>query len=578
MMSRFIGHAACPSCSSGDALSIYDNEDDTKSAHCFSCNHNIRNYGNEDVKPRFKKMTKTFLTLQEVSALPYADKKDRKINDETVKKFEIKATTNTTTGQQDAHFYPYYIKGALSGYKSRVLPKDFTAIGAVGNIKGCDLFGQNLCTPGGFRLVITEGEEDCLAVYRMLDAYNKHKGTDFKPNVVSLCNGASGASGEIDKAMQFVSSFKEVLICFDQDKAGKQALSNVAGLLELEKFKVIEFSEKDASDMLMKGKQQEFISSYFNAKKWCPGSIVNMSDTEELLLEQDKEEITPYPKQWSLMNSMLYGLKTGDLDVWTSGTGSGKSQIFKEMIYHDLKASNNKIGCIALEESLKTTNSLLVGLELNKRIHLPDVRATVSDESIREAFKGLDTKRIEFYDQKKEMNDLDLLAQVRYMAAGLGCKHIYLDHISLIIAGSARKGDERQRIDELMTRLKIMAKELNIWIGIIVHLSKPAKGQLPFELGFIPNVDDLRGSGTLKTSADNIICIQRNGNHAIEFMRDVFRLHVIKNRLSGTRGSADFFKFDKITGRINVISPPEYDIIEKKNKKKDSYNDNDGEF
>ena len=36
-------------------------------------------------------------------------------------------------------YYPCFINGELSGFKVRILPKDFTTIGKVG--KDCELFG-----------------------------------------------------------------------------------------------------------------------------------------------------------------------------------------------------------------------------------------------------------------------------------------------------------------------------------------------------------------------------------------------------------------------------------------------------
>jgi twinkle protein len=569
-MSKFIRHTNCPKCNSSDALALYKTDDDRTTGKCFSCEHFIYNYDKIDT-PRINRMSNYIprLTLYDIQQLPYADKKDRKIDDETVKAFGIRATTNTSTGLQDANFYPYYIKGQLSGYKSRVLPKDFTSIGSIGNIKGCDLFGQSLCQAGGYKILIVEGEEDCLAAYRMLNAYSKHKGTNHKPNVVSLSNGASGAASEIERALPFLNTFKEIIICFDNDKAGKKALADVSALFPGDKFKVMKFSEKDCSDMLVKGKQQEFISAFFNAEKWVPGGIHNIASLRDVMLDRTKEPMTPYPNGWDIFQKMTYGRRFGEVDVFTSGTGSGKSQVFKELMYYDIINTNLTIGCVALEEKVKHTNMLLTGLHLNKRIHLPDTQVT-DDEIIKAWDELAKNDRVHFFDKGKELSDMNLLAQIRYMAAGLGCQHIYLDHLNMIVSETATSGDERKRLDETIIKIKNLAIELNVWIGVIVHLRKTDNNGLPYELGAIANVDALKGSSSLKQDVDNVYAIQRNGNHSIEFMRNVLRLHVIKNRFSGSRGAADFLRFDEITGRITPISKPEYEIIERKNRNQDT--------
>jgi hypothetical protein len=37
----------------------------------------------------------------------------------------IKVSMNSTTGEVDTHYFPYYIKKELAGYKVRRLPKQF---------------------------------------------------------------------------------------------------------------------------------------------------------------------------------------------------------------------------------------------------------------------------------------------------------------------------------------------------------------------------------------------------------------------------------------------------------------------
>jgi twinkle protein len=70
------------------------------------------------------------------------------------------------------------------------------------------------------------------------------------------------------------------------------------------------------------------------------------------------------------LNHYTYGMKLGALDVFTSGTGCGKTQIFRELIFHLLKSTDANIGIISLEESVKDTIDGLAGLYLEKRIHL----------------------------------------------------------------------------------------------------------------------------------------------------------------------------------------------------------------
>ena len=65
-------------------------------------------------------------------------------------------------------------------------------------------------------------------------------------------------------------------------------------------------------------------------------------------------------------------------------------------------------------------------------------------------------------------SDIDtLLSKLRYLAVGLGCKAIVLDHISIVVSGldESEGESERKVIDKLMTRLRSLIEETGILVG-----------------------------------------------------------------------------------------------------------------
>ena len=50
------------------------------------------------------------------------------------------------------------------------------------------------------------------------------------------------------------------------------------------------------------------------------------------------------------MTEALLGQRPGEITLWTSGTGSGKTTILKEFIFHHL-SQGRSVGAIMLEES-----------------------------------------------------------------------------------------------------------------------------------------------------------------------------------------------------------------------------------
>lgn len=568
MSNKFLRHEACPKCGSSDARSVYERDNGKEQFYCFSCQDTSYQKSDEvEDKPYSRKPMKNFISLYDVSNFPYADGAKRGIRPEVIKKFDTRASVNQASGLQDAFFYRYNIEGELSGYKVRVLPKDFTSIGTVGNIKGTEMFGQNICRKGGVKLLITEGEEDAQAAYQMLLDYALSKGKDLTPNVVSLVNGVSGAANDFERNWEFIDSFKEIILCFDQDKAGKEGVNKISSLITNGKFKIMTLPKKDPSAILKAGLEKEFISSFFGAKLYRPDGIVSIQDLYDKLKDEPEYDGTYYPSEWVNMNRMTFGRRLGDYDMFTAGTGCGKTQLFREMIYHDIISTTFKIGVLSLEENIKETFDGITGLHINKRTHLPSVKKDLTHEEKAKIYNDLvKTNRVEFYEHKGQADDRTIFAQIRHMAVFQDCKHIYLDHLGMLL-GRLSAGSLNERADELMIGLRNIAQELNIWIGGAAHLRKTSNDGVSFERGGLPSPDDLKGSGALKQVPNTVFVIQRNGLHSDETMRDVLCIHIIKSRFVGKMGETDFFRFDHETGRISVISRPSQPILEPKKKK-----------
>ena len=80
------------------------------------------------------------------------------------------------------------------------------------------MFGQHLFEHGGKRLVITEGEIDAMTVFQVNNGWP----------VVSLPNGVQSAERSVKDNLEFISSYKEVILMFDMDDAGQKAAKKVA--------------------------------------------------------------------------------------------------------------------------------------------------------------------------------------------------------------------------------------------------------------------------------------------------------------------------------------------------------------
>ena len=214
---------------------------------------------------------------------------DRRLSAKTVSKYQV-TVDYAPDGTIARHYYPYYDvdTGELVAAKSRLVKnKDFLSSGNMTNV---GLFGQKQCRGKGKYVTITEGELDAMSVYEMFGQ---------KYDVVSLRSGASSAAKEIKQNLEWLEGYENVVVCFDQDKPGEIALEQIKDLFSPNKLKICTLPLKDASEMLMANRVQEFTQAWWDAKVYRPDGIIAGADTWEALVNKKTSEEHTVPVGWA---------------------------------------------------------------------------------------------------------------------------------------------------------------------------------------------------------------------------------------------------------------------------------------
>jgi len=516
MTTNFLHHSPCENCGSKDNLGVW--EDHT---YCFGC-HNYEKTNGELPKVEKQKIIPDMIEGI-VEALP-----SRKIDSETCKKFNYQTAEYKGEPVHIANFYDRNYNRVAQ--KLRFKDKRFIWLGDTDKIT---LFGQNLWRDGGKMVVITEGEIDALTVSKVQN--NKFP-------VVSVPSGASSAKKYIKKELEWLSKFENIVLMFDEDEAGKSATIECANILPVKKVKIASLPAKDPSELLQNGQGSKIIDAMWEAKAYTPQGIIEGVNTKELLLNDDYVETIPY--QWNGFNQKLGGIRKGELVLLTAGSGTGKSQVCREIAYH-LISQKEKVGYIALEESVKRSVRGIVSVGLNQLIHLPEVKEKLTEEEIINEWNNI-KDYICFYDHFGSSDTEDLMNRIRYMVQSLDCKTIILDHISIVISGLA-DGDERRLIDNTMTNLRKLVEEVKCAMFVVSHLKRP-EGKTGHEEGVQTSLSHLRGSHSLAQLSDAVVGFERNQQDEIQ--SNVMTARVLKNRYSGDTGIACSLIYDKQTGRL----------------------------
>ena len=535
-------HQPCPLCNSSDAVGV--NTDG--SAKCFSCGEFMPDY--EKSCEGESMTTNTAKLPDDINEGSFNALSDRRISQATAKKYGVKVALDLQ-GNVVKHFYPYYNGYELSATKCRnVRNKDFFVSGTYNDT---GLFGQQLFK-GGKYVTITEGECDAMAAYELLGS---------KWAVVSIKRGAQGAVKDVKESLEFFDEFENVIIAFDNDKAGKEAAVKVARLFKPSKAKILNLPNgwKDPNDMLRSNKHKEFVEAWWAAKVYTPSGVINISEQRDKFHNREKKQSIPFPYEG--LNDKLYGLRQGELLTLTGGTGLGKSSVTRELEHWLIKQTKDNVGIIALEEDWRRTIDGILSIEANARLYIDQVRERFSKEELDKFFDVLydgDNKNRVWVHSHFGTNDIDdIFTKLRFMIIGCDCKWVIVDHLHMLVS-AVHEGDERRAIDTIMTRLRSLVEETGAGIILVSHLRR-VDGNKGHENGIEVSLSHLRGSNSIGQLSDCVIALERNQQSDDPDEARTTKMRILKSRYTGDVGLACRVIYDAETGRLSEVDNSDFE-------------------
>lgn len=510
-MAKWIGNGPCSSCPSSDGMATYDDG----STYCFVCKTYL---GGESDKKNVS-----------IKDLPIAALKGRGTSLAASQFFGVRVEYDEGTGEERKYYFETPTDSGAS-YLVRELPKNFYRIGET---KVDTLWGMHLVDDNRKLLIITEGHEDAMAAWDMLQA----EGKDY--SVVSMPNGAN--LNPIKKNLEWLEGFESVIFCFDQDKPGREAAAKAVDMLTPGKGRVCILPEKDANEMLRKGLHKQFLKCIFSAKESKPDGIVGILDIYEDAI-RPVEMGLPWP--WPTLTRLTFGRRRKELYGFGAGTGAGKTEAFKEVIQHTVEELNLPVGLFFLEEHPAHTAKVIAGKIANKPFHVPDAGWT--PEELQAGIAKLEGK-VFMYNHFGQKDWKTIKPKIRYMVVSLGIKDIFLDHLTALVAGEA--SESKVVLDEIMADMAALTQELDFTLYYISHLSTP-EGK-PHEEGGRVTVSQFRGSRSIGFWSHYIFGLERNQQAENEYERNTVVFRVLKDRYTGQATGVTFpLTYNKETGRF----------------------------
>lgn len=509
----------------------------------------------DDIKTKQKPVVTPEQTEELKSRTSTKGSNYRNITDPTLKAYGVRTEYNEQSGEVSAVYYPCTENGELSGWKPRIHPKIFGgSLGRTGAT--CDMFGQFKFKTGGKFVLIVGGEHDCLAAYQMLQNYYKSKGWDFETPVVSPTVGETGCAKQLAKNYAFFDSFDRIVLGFDQDEAGLEATEKAVAALPKGKVFIAKWSRKDPNKMLDDDLEKLFISDYYNAKAYVPAGVVGSSELYDKMLEQAGRERIPFPPFMRKLEAMLGSFELQTCGLIAAGSGSSKTTIANEIIYHLLFNTSYKTGIVSLELDAGQYAQALLSRHIRNRISSindpverikylksPDIK-TKSDELFKtetgaDRFMVLDERDFSI----EVMED-----KILEMIISGGCQIIILDPVSDLFESLPHEAAAG-----FMKFLKSTMKTYPVSFLLLAHIRKSSDNKSAASSGaFVPE-EAIFGSGSLVKSASWVAMMSRDKYNEDPIIRNSTHVVLSKNRRGSVTGKAGVLYYDPDTHQMHDI-------------------------
>jgi twinkle protein len=556
-------------CGTRHGLQVFEEDDGRITGYCFSCGtfvpHPLGKDANRDTidLPPAKTPEQIQAEIAEIDGYQCIDIQSKRLRGKHLEQFGIKVGLSEVDGKTpETIYYPYRKKGKITGYKVKLLPKDGEdkRIWSIGDLKhnengDVEPFGwQEALKHGGRRLIITEGEDDAVAYRSLVERYTKEEWKDHTPAIISLSHGAGNAAETLSKwKKEITARWKEVILVFDMDKAGEEAIQKA--MLILPEATTVKLPSKDVNQCIIDGRgKAAYDAIQFHAEKPKNSRLVFGDDLHEVAKEEAKYGELSWP--WDHLNKKTRGIRLGETIYIGAGVKMGKSELLNELAAHFIKNHGVKVFMAKPEEANKKTYKLIAGKIVGRRFHDPDVEFDY--EAYEEAGKTLKGKlaMVNLYQHL----GWDSLRDDIIAAAHWGAKAVFIDPITNLTNG-VNAADANTELQKIAQDLAAMALDLNIVVFIFCHLKAPdgniqkekrdkyyrdgkyiGLGTCPHELGGDVISSQFAGSRAMMRSCNMMLGLEGNKDEALDDnIKNIRNLVLLEDREFGETGRFPIF-------------------------------------
>lgn len=238
------------------------------------------------------------------------------------------------------------------------------------------------------------------------------------------------------------------------------------------------------------------------------------------------------------LDNMTAGLQRSDLIILAARPAMGKTTLVTNLAYNVATVAKQAVLFFSLEMSKEQLVDRM--LADASGVDAWNIRTgNLSDEDfskLSDAMGEMAEAPI-FIDDTPGVSVLEMRTKARRIAHDQPIGLIIIDYLQLMQGSGKNDGNRVQEVSEISRGLKLIARELNVPVIALSQLSRSVESRSPQ----IPQLADLRESGSIEQDADIVMFIYREAYYNPETERENITDLIIAKHRNGPTGKVELY-------------------------------------
>lgn len=298
--------------------------------------------------------------------------------------------------------------------------------------------------------------------------------------------------------------------------------------------------DTDMQELLQKAEQELFSVSDQSIKQDLTSIEQILTDSFDRMeeLHRNKGALRGVRTGWRDLDNMTAGLQRSDLIILAARPAMGKTTLVTNLAYNVATVAKQPVLFFSLEMSKEQLVDRM--LADASGVDAWNIRTgNLSDEDfskLSEAMGEMAEAPI-YLDDTPGLSVMEMRTKARRAAHDAPLGVIIVDYLQLMQGSGKDNGNRVQEVSEISRGLKLIAREMNVPVIALSQLSRSVENRSPQ----IPQLADLRESGSIEQDADIVMFIYREAYYNPETERENVTDLIIAKHRNGPVGKVELY-------------------------------------